>query len=242
MIRVTANTLDVVWGGDYRNPYVKQIGINGKGTYGDFGLFLAPGLELSPAEPRIKSVAIPGKDGELDLTESLTNDIIYDNRTLDFELLFLQEDKKEQSYIYREFVAFCHGKRATLTLPDDDHDTYLTGRVKVGPLVEDKSIARAKVSADLEPWRYRKSQKEYILTVGTGSTTATIENEGRKLVHPTFTTNGEISVIFGGVVAQIPQGTYTIDGIAFKQGGNTLSVTADTADTTVSIKYREGWM
>ena len=54
--------------------------LNGKHTYRDYGLYVTNISPVSPPEVRREVITIPGRNGEIDLTEALTGYPIYGNR------------------------------------------------------------------------------------------------------------------------------------------------------------------
>ena len=53
-----------------------------KHSYRDWGLLLKSRPVISPPSPKTVYVDIPGSNGVIDLTESLTGDVKFDNRTI----------------------------------------------------------------------------------------------------------------------------------------------------------------
>ena len=73
-----------------------------------FRLFLLDGFTLSPPEPKTYTVDIPGGDGVIDLTESLTGDVAYNNREMEFT--FVSLDVEDYEYAKTRLSNFLHGK------------------------------------------------------------------------------------------------------------------------------------
>ena len=68
--------------------------IGKKHTAYDFGLRLLT-FNVSSPDPVVNEVEIPGMDGNLDLSETLTGETIYKKRTLTAEFLMEEHDETE---------------------------------------------------------------------------------------------------------------------------------------------------
>ena len=117
-------------------------------------LYLVPnGLPvISPPKVKTQIVDIPGANGVLDLTESLTPYPTYENRQGSLEFILLKDrlehynryrtihgvSKKMAhdssamwSVIYSRLLNLIHGRRCQMILLDDDPDWYYEGRLAV---------------------------------------------------------------------------------------------------------------
>lgn len=126
-------------------------------TFGTFHSFRAWGLMLvkmpfvSPPEPKLKLIEVPGSDGVIDLTEALTGEVEYNQRELKCEFVTV-ENRNKWAELYSEIMNAMHGKRLEIVL-DNDPDYYYTGRIKVGELVPDKKTATLTITATVEPYK-----------------------------------------------------------------------------------------
>ncbi len=71
--------------------------IGDKNTYSDFGLIPMSRPVISPPEPKVSYLEIPGRNGVLDLTETLTGSITYENRQGSWK--FLVDKNREWSKV-----------------------------------------------------------------------------------------------------------------------------------------------
>ena len=69
--------------------------IDGKNTYDDFGLIPTSRPIINPSSPRYSYIEVPGMSGVLDVSDSLTGKMSYENRTGSIE--FLVQNKKKWS-------------------------------------------------------------------------------------------------------------------------------------------------
>lgn len=169
-----------------------SVTIDGKNTYSDW--HLVPDGRQSIAMPAVKTtlVEIPGASGTIDLSESLTNYPVYENREghLRFHVL---NDKGNWVDLYQEIANHIHGKRVKMTL-EDDPDYYYEGRISIPEWEHPNDGTWSSISLDyvLDPYKYYKDPIE--ITQALSSTSKTIRMTtayvGRMPVNPTFTVSG----------------------------------------------------
>ena len=95
-------------------------------TYDD--LYLVPTTRpiIDPPSVKTKKIEVPGTNGVIDLTESLTPYPVYNNRTgsIDFAVL---NDKMHWAALYSKIMNYLHGRRAKVVL-EEDKNWYYDGR------------------------------------------------------------------------------------------------------------------
>lgn len=226
-----------------------------KHSYRDWGLLLKSRPVISPPSPKTVYVDIPGSDGIIDLTESLTGDVKFDNRTITCEFVVL-DARNRWSDIYSEIMDYLHGQRMKVRL-DEDPTYYYEGRLQVNEWKSDKVTSTITIEGDVEPYKMEmfSSLEEWewdSFNFETGiirdykeirvdeSLTFTIEGR-RKSVVPSFTVASDdgsgLQVRFNGTTYDLPDGTSRVLNIVIKNGTNTLYFTGN---GTVSIDYRGG--
>ncbi len=122
-----------------------------KHSYREWGLVLKERPYISPPEPKLKVIEVPGSDVVIDLTESLTGKVQYGQRKGKFEF-FVVGGRPEWSAVYSALLNEVHGKRLQIIL-DDDPNYYWIGRVVVNEWESDKRTATIVLSALLEPYK-----------------------------------------------------------------------------------------
>lgn len=226
-----------------------------KHSYLDWGLYLTSRPVISPPSPKTVYVDIPGSDGVIDLTESLTGDVKYDNRTISLEFVVI-EPRARWSNIYSEILDYLHGQRMRIIM-DEDPTYYYIGRLQVNEWKSDKSTSTITIEGNVEPYKLEmfSSLEEWewdSFNFETGiirdyrnirvdeALTFTIEGR-RKPVVPSFTVVSDdgdgIQVQFNRSTYNLPDGTNKVLNIVIKDGTNTLTFTGN---GTVSIDYRGG--
>lgn len=105
------------------------------------------GVQIGLPAVKTQTVSVPGADGELDLTDALTGEPVFGNRTIKLKLGFCPHG----SFDFYAFAAAVHGQRKKLEL--DGRDGYYIGRCTVGTpdTSQDRTIFDLTINAD--PYR-----------------------------------------------------------------------------------------
>ena len=133
--------------------------------------YLIPKERYSIIPPEVKSniIEIPGADGGLDLSESLTGYPVYSNREDSFDFYIADDKTIRNKYtgldnlyqgetttwyeIYRDICNFLNGRQMYLLLEDDPR-FYYYGRFTVGKYNSGNGkFSEIKISYNLEPYR-----------------------------------------------------------------------------------------
>lgn len=206
-----------------------SVNFDDKNSYTDFGLLLKPKTRPFPT-PKTNYVSIEGRDGDLDLTTSLTNDVKYNN--IDYSLEFYLKDKRanwEEALL--KLSTYLHGKKRNLTFSEDPN-YYYVGRYILNPVESDRNIGSIVVDCILEPYRYKKTETVKTIT-GTGTL---ILSNTRKWVMPRITSTSSMQFTFNNKTFTV-NGTLQSPDIILKEGDNTIEVTSGTG--TLTFTYRE---
>ncbi len=130
---------------------MKGVTIGGKHSYNDFGLILSR-KEISPPSPQLNTVTVPLRDGSIDLTESLTDDVKYNDRTITMTFSVIDPINTWSGKI-SAIENHMHGKRMEIIF-DDDAACYYVGRVVVNRWTSQKNIGTLVIEATVEPFKY----------------------------------------------------------------------------------------
>lgn len=215
--------------------------INTEHTLRDWKAAITNADIISVPEANTVILEVPGRNGNLDLSEALTGDVTYRNREIKLELassVNLQTWYEKCLHIFNTY----HGKTVTVTF-DDDNTHYYTGRASVSDPQRVRNGGAFVFTVNAEPFRY--STMEKIVAVNTTSitptATKTITNSGRMPVCPTITASKACQMVTGGITYSLLQGTQTIPAFILPQGNTSVQLTI-TGGGTVSFKFREGWL
>lgn len=210
------------------------VTINEKNTLTEWGLILLANVKAEAPKARTKYVTIPEMDGVLDLTESLTGRISYNQRTVSFELFAaLEEDALES--VRAQLAAYANGKRVKLWLPDDPSH-YFYGRMSIGGkgAYHNGKIA---VSMVADPWKYKTALTTVSITANGNKT---LSNEAMPTVPVFVASKKGPTVAFGSVSHSLVAGRNSFDDIVLQPGDNQISVSNYTG--TLRVEYQEGKM
>ena len=225
-----------------------------KHSYRDWKLIPKSRPVISPPAPKTNYISIPEADGSLDLTEGLSGEVKFEDRTITFEFVVI-EARKRWSRIYSDIMNYLHGKRMKIVL-DEDPKYYYLGRLQVNEWESDKKTSTITITGTVEPYKYdlwgsldpwewnpfnfeEDVIREYDDLEVYRSLEFTIVGS-RKSVVPTFivSSNGAgMQVTFEGVTYNLQDGSNRVVNIVIKDGEHTLVFTGM---GTVSIDYRGG--
>ena len=213
--------------------------INNEHTLHDWRAAITNSDIISVPEPNLTVLEIPGRNGRLDLSEALTGDVTYGNRTIKLELassVSLQTWYEKCLNIFNTY----HGKTVTVTF-DDDLNHYYTGRASVSDPQRVRNGGSFIVTVDADPFRYSVTEKIITATVSSSasSVTKTLTNSGRKPLCPRINTNKACQLISGGVTYQLIQGNQTVPALILPPGNTSVKIQAS-GGATVTFTFREG--
>lgn len=130
---------------------MQGVNFNGKHSYWDWGLILSEAPVVSPPKPKEKLVDVPGADGSLDLTETLTGKVQYEMRDITFKFTMMIS-RERWPEMYSEILAHLHGKVVEITL-DNDQDYFYTGRAKIDKWEPGQAVAEMTIKAKVAPYK-----------------------------------------------------------------------------------------
>ena len=183
---------------------MKSVKFGDKDSFKDWGLILKPKDRPLPT-PKTNFVSIEGKDGDLDLTTSLTGDVKYNN--VSYPLEFTLMDKRElwEDKLY-EISTYLQGKKMKVIFSDDP-EWYYIGRMTLDGIKNNKNIGTIVIDCNFEPYRLKVKETVINEQIQAGKV-ITLPNS-RKWVMPTITTLQE-------TILPITATSETIEGVEFK--------------------------
>lgn len=207
--------------------------LNGVDLATRFGMILLDGYTLSPPEPKIYTLDIPGSDGSIDLTTALTGDVAYSNRSQKFTFIIANIDDFEERKT--KISNFLHGKSFDYKLTMDPDYTY-RGRFTVNSYSSSYYaypglVGFVEVSIDAEPYK-SKANRVYRMNA-IGGHMYSFES-GRKSVRPVIECSNPVVVSWNGTETLIPAGTWRLNDVLFTEGMNDLYINS-------ARLYRTSW-
>ena len=122
-----------------------------KHSYRDWGLLTKSRPSISPPQPKLNLIEVPGSDTVIDLTEKLTGKVHYGLRTIKFEFVMMAP-REQWASLYSAIMNYLHGRSIRIIMGDDPN-YYYTGRVTVGDLDPEKKTAVLEMEAQVEPYK-----------------------------------------------------------------------------------------
>ena len=205
---------------------------NEKSAFYDWNIVLTKADIPLPA-PKTSTVDIKGADGVLDLSEVLTGDVLYNNRTI--KLIFEMLNDNDYYGLITEISNYLHGQKIKFTL-NNDEDYYYIGRATINQWECVKRKGTIVISVDCEPYKYAVIETIKKVQVSNQTKTVTLSNS-RKTVCPTLTVTGTITLTINGVQYELAVGEQQLINFRLVEGNNTIKVSGN---GTLTISYRQG--
>lgn len=128
-----------------------SITFGDKNTWDDWHLIPSKRPSFNPPTVKSQYVDIPGGNGVLDLTESLTGYPLYNTRTGSWEF-YVENRFKPWDELYSEISNYLHGQKLRAIL-EDDPDFYYEGRFTVDEWNSDSWWSKITISYDVYPYK-----------------------------------------------------------------------------------------
>lgn len=232
-----------------------SITFGDKNTWDDWHLIPATRPVFNPPEIKTHYVDIPGANGQIDLTESLTGYPLCENRTGSIEF-YVANGYEDWAVLYSKIMNYLHGKRMRATLEDDRY-FYYEGRFEVNKWTSDKWWSKITIDYDvypykkepntsIEPWLWDPFDfeqgiiRDYNALVVDG--TLELEILGREeYVVPKITVDSDdgsgMTVKVGSITYELSDGVNVNPNIVVGETNVTLTFTGN---GTVSVNYQGG--
>ena len=198
--------------------------VDGVDLTSTYRMVLLDGYTRESPEPKTYTVDIPGSDGVLDLTEALTGDVPYENRTDEFNFAVIDIDEDGIEDFKTDIKNFLHGKSYDYQLTFDPGYTY-HGRFTIDDFsfgtYNIGMVLTCTITIDAEPYKSRGLQT-YRLNA-TGGKLFRLQS-GRKSVHPTLECEQTCWVTWNGKETQLGAGTYRLNEVVFREGWNEIYI------------------
>ena len=202
-------------------------------TWHDWRLTLTA-KDVTPPELKTNYIDLGGVSGTLDLSEALTGEVAYNDRTVTASFWTSEGTFQERVVLFRDIIAALHGKKVQIIEPDDQ-EHYFLGRVRVKSQTFDQVHAELVIEAVCDPWRY--AVEETVRTVEVdGPEDVVLRNDGVRTVCPDLLVTGTVEFAFNGATVTLAPGAYKLTDLKLKQGSNVLRLSGS---GSVTFTYRE---
>lgn len=196
------------------------------------------GKSVSAPEPKTNYIELDGAHGTLDLTEALTGEVTYNDRTVTASFLCSEGSYEDRRALLRDIASALHGRKVQIVEPDDiDH--YFLGRVTVKVDTLHPVYTEFTLTATCDPWRYAIEASDRSVTVDHSAVDVVLHNNGVKTLLPLLTVEGSVYVTANGVTTELTTGPYKISTLKLYQGANVVNVSGT---GKVTFTYREAML
>ena len=126
-----------------------------KHTFRDWKLMPTSRPLFNPPEPKTKYIELPGGNGSVDLTESLTGYPVYENRKGSLEFVVINDEWERWHTRYTKIMEYLHGRKMRAIL-DDDPNFYYEGRFNVSSWDSnnDGTWSNITIDYDVDPFKW----------------------------------------------------------------------------------------
>lgn len=203
-----------------------------KSAYDEWNIVLTK-PEIPLPEPKTSTVDIKGANGLLDLSEALTGDILYNNRTI--KLNFEMMDDTDFYDLISDISNYLHGRVVTVRLTKDE-DYYYIGRASINNWECVKRKGIIVITVNCEPFKYAVQETIRTVNVIHETKTITLPNS-RKRVCPNIEATGTVKLILGDAEYDLVEGQQQLINFMLVEGDNIVKISGN---GTVRITYRQG--
>lgn len=209
-------------------------------------------LEVGTPEADTKFKEVPGRNGDLDLTEIQTGYTTYKNTTMKLTFDFVDGDYGTWLRKGSEIFNALHGKREKVILGNEKTFFY-EGRVKIDTDKINKKYSKVEIEVNRDPYKYEKYSstedwlwddfsfedgiiREYKDLAVSGSLELHIPGRSMPVI-PEFDCSVSMSVTHNRKIYSLPAGKSKAPDLLLIEGDNVLTFTGN---GTVSVEYRGG--
>lgn len=191
-------------------------------------------FEIGMPEAKLIKVQIPGRDGELDMSEALSGYINYGNREITLKIGITGDDEISEEK-KQKVLMLAAGKKAKLEF--SHLDGYFYGRCTPLSLSREFAHHTLTLSFSCDPYRYQNDETVEIRAI-TDTPINIICVNSIMPVSPVIETSEEATIEFKDKTFHVEKGVHRL-GIVFREGNNILKVKGDGA---IKVRYRRGEM
>ena len=217
--------------------------LNGHDTAKEWGLIMNI-KNVTPPEPKTSYVQVLGRDGDIDMTEALSGLVTYNNRTMELVFLLMDGTHDEREELLTEILGTLHGKLVRIVDDDDHPGYYMTGRLTVTAVENNKAYGQIAIEVICDPFRYALDERSISTIVSGGGITKTIriENGGYRTLCPEVSVSGAVTLNYTAfdtglsVTKNLSAGNYELSDLMLPPGMTTVTASGS---GTITFTFRE---
>lgn len=228
---------------------LQGVTIGDKHSYSDLGLLMKSKV-ISQPEVQTKYLTVPMRDGDIDLTETLTGSVKYGNRTITIKFKLMEKFEDIWTKI-SEIENYLHGKRMRLVF-DDDIGYYYIGRLSVNNPSVNNSTGEFEIVGNMDPYKLDSSVEDGEWLWDTfdfedgfiSDTKFDVDGTFEALVkgmdketYPTIAVSSDMTVLYDGDTFTLKTGKNVLYDLILASGINTLTFQGK---GSVEISYTGG--
>lgn len=179
--------------------------------------------DIPDPEPKTNYIELDGMDGSLDLSESLTGEVVYRDRTISATFWTDAGTREDRVKLKQTITRALHGRKIKIVEPDDP-EHYFYGRVNIKSFKNTLTYCEIEIEATCEPWRYALTESVRRVDPNNQAVDVVICNNGSKTLCPTVTVNGTVAITYDGVTTTLKTGSYKITDVKLRRGANVIGV------------------
>ena len=190
------------------------------------------GREVTAPQVRKITETIPGRNGVLDYTSTITGYPTYENRIIRLILCIHKDEKAELEAARDNIFKLVHGKRVNISF--SDINGVFTGTGQIEAEEEGLRFKRLTISIDAYPYRFTGTKKIEIIATAEG---VTKDFEINMPVSPYMENENEITIEAGNTKITKKAGKFSVDELVLKPGHNQIKIKGT---GKVKMEYEEG--
>lgn len=202
-----------------------------KSAYHDWNIVLTK-TEIPLPKAKTSTVDIVGADGVLDLSEALTGEVKFQNRTIKLTFELMNDENYE--VVIDEISNYIHGKNLIFTITHEENYFY-SGFATINSWECSKRKGKIVITIDADPYKYEVNETIISTTVN-GTKRLNLENT-RKSICPVVIATGNINMNFKGIDFEIEEGSWQFLEFILCEGENRVVLTGN---GTIKFVYRRG--
>lgn len=218
-------------------------------TWKDWHLVPSSRPVFNPPQPKYKTLDIPGGNGIIDLSESLTGYPVFQNREGSFEFIVMN-GYEEWYRIYSRISNYLHGRKLKAIL-EDDKEYYYEGRFSVNNWKSDKNFSLITIDYSVVPYKRLRSiiERKYAVSSTESTVVMTSEFYGEEPVCPVIfidtANNSGVDISFLNETLGINEtghlndGTYQLSDFVL-YGEKCIFTLTGTANGEVKFSFTQG--
>lgn len=208
-----------------------KVSLNGIDIYSKYKIRLEE-FNIEMPEPKLVKVSIPGRNGDLDMSEALSGFVNYSNRIITIKL-GLTGDETEIENKRQSIISLVCGKKVKIEF--SHLKGYFTGRTNIKTITRETYHNTMTINFDCEPFRLEVSDTTQTITLEATAKNYTFINSFMP-VQPTIETSATATLKFGTKIFNLQKGVHNL-GIVFIEGNNIINATGT---GTMKVTYRKG--